>query len=211
MDPIIGIMLQGSLVTLKLFGLTLLLSLPLGFLLALGRISKFKPLSFIVWIYTWLLRGTPLLLQLLFVYFGLGIMGVVIRDRFIAALIAFVLNYSAYFAEIFRGGILSIERGQYEAADVLGMSYSMTVRRIVLPQVFRRVLPPVGNEVITLIKDTSLVYVLGIQDMMRVADTAATVRLSIVPYLYAGAIYLVFTFLLTQLVSFLEKKFSYYE
>lgn len=211
MDPTIGFMLEGSLITLKLFGLTLLLSLPIGFLLSLGRISKFKPLSFIVWIYTWLLRGTPLLLQLLFIYFGLAILGVTISDRFIAALIAFVLNYSAYFAEIFRGGILSIEKGQYEAADVLGMSYGQTVRRIVLPQVFRRVLPPVGNEVINLIKDTSLVYVLGIMDLMRVADTAATTRLSITPYLYAGAMYLILTLILTQVISLLEKKFSYYE
>ena len=211
LDTLLLTMLQGSGVTLSLFAITLTVALPLGFLLSLGRLSKFKPLSGFIWFYTWVMRGTPLMLQILFIYFGLDFLGIKITDRFLAAVIAFVLNYAAYFAEIFRGGIQSIGRGQYEASDMLGMSYGQTMMRIVLPQAFRRVLPPISNEVITLIKDTALVYVIGLQDLMKVVDGRAITTLDPTPYLFAAVFYLFFTFVLTLGLSALEKRFAYYE
>lgn len=211
LDTLLLTMAQGSGITLSLFGITLVFSLSFGFLLSLGRLSKFKPLSGVIWLYTWVMRGTPLMLQILFIYFGLDFMGIKITDRFLAAVIAFVLNYSAYFAEIFRGGIQSIGRGQYEASEMLGMSHSQTMMRIVLPQAFRRVLPPISNEVITLIKDTALVYVIGLQDLMKVADGRAITTLNPTPYLFAAIFYLFFTFILTLVLNALEKKFAYYE
>jgi polar amino acid transport system permease protein len=211
MDNLIADMLQGSGITLSLFAITLALSLPIGFLLSLGRLSKFKPLSWLIWLYTWALRGTPLMLQILFIYFGLDLIGITIQDRFLAAVIAFVLNYSAYFCEIFRGGIQSIGRGQYEASEMLGLSYPQTMLRIVLPQAFRRVLPPISNEVITLIKDTALVYVIALQDVMRMAYGVAVKSLTITPFLFAAVFYLLMTFVLTVLLNRLEKRFAYYE
>ena len=161
---IIGPLAEGSLVTLKLFFITLSLALPLGLALALIRISNNRAASLAVNGYIWLMRGTPLMLQLLFVYYALPFLPVVgIRlPDFPAAILAFTLNYAAYFAEIFRAGIQSIDRGQYEGARVLGFSYSQTMRRIVLPQVVKRILPPMSNETITLVKDTSLIYVLAL-------------------------------------------------
>jgi len=211
MDNLLADMLQGSGITLSLFAITLALSLPIGFLLSLGRLSKFKPLSWLIWLYTWVLRGTPLMLQILFIYFGLDLIGITIQDRFLAAVIAFVLNYSAYFCEIFRGGIQSIGRGQYEASEMLGLSYPQTMLRIVLPQAFRRVLPPISNEVITLIKDTALVYVIALQDVMRMAYGVAVKSLTITPFLFAAVFYLLMTFVLTVLLNRLEKRFAYYE
>ena len=161
MDYVISIlpqMWEGTLETIRLFAITIVLSIPLGVLLALGRVSGFKALRDIIGVYVWLLRGTPLMLQLLFVYYGLPfIPGIGVRlDDFPAAVFAFVLNYAAYFCEIFRAGIQAVPKGQYEAAHTLGMNYVQTMRRIVLPQVFRLILPPVSNETITLVKDTSL-------------------------------------------------------
>lgn len=153
---ILGPLLAGTAVTLQVFLLTLLLSVPLGLVLALLRVSHFRLASSIVNGYIWLMRGTPLMLQMLFIYFALPfvpVIGVRLPD-FPAAIVAFVLNYAAYFAEIFRAGIQSIERGQYEAARVLGLTYGQTMRRIVLPQVVKRILPPMSNETITLVKDT---------------------------------------------------------
>jgi polar amino acid transport system permease protein len=210
MENLISNMLGGSGVTLSLFAITLVLSLPLGFLLALARISKFKPLSGFIWFYTWIMRGTPLMLQIFFIYFGLDLIGISIRDRFLAAAIAFVLNYAAYFCEIFRGGILSISRGQYEASEMLGLSYPQTMLRVVLPQVFRVVLPPVSNEVITLIKDTSLAYVIGLQDILRIAQGVSIKSLSILPYVYAIVFYLFMTFIFTVILNRLEKRFANY-
>ena len=154
---------QGALVTLKLFVITLALAVPLGLGLALARLSPWAPLSTAVNGYIWLMRGTPLMLQMLFIYFALPfvpVIGVRLPD-FPAAVAAFALNYAAYFAEIFRAGIQSVDRGQYEAAKVLGMNYRQTMRRIVLPQMVRNILPPMSNETITLVKDTSLIYVLA--------------------------------------------------
>ena len=163
-------MLEGSQVTLEIFCVTLLLALPLGMLAALGRLSGIRPLSRLIELYIWLMRGTPLMLQLLFVYFALPMVGVRLPDL-AAALLAFTLNYAAYFAEIFRSGIGAVPKGQYEAARTLGMGYVLTMRRITLPQVFRIVLPPISNETINLVKDTSLVYILAMNDLLRVART----------------------------------------
>lgn len=157
MDYVIRIipqMFEGSIVTAQIFFCTIILSLPLGLILSLGRVSRFKVLQSIIAFYVWIMRGTPLMLQLLFFYFALPAVGVRFDD-FTAAMIAFVLNYAAYFCEIFRSGIQAIPKGQYEAAHTLGMNYVQTMRRIIMPQVFRIILPPVSNETITLVKDTS--------------------------------------------------------
>ncbi|HZK44082.1 MAG TPA: amino acid ABC transporter permease [Syntrophomonadaceae bacterium] len=202
-------MLKGTSVTLQLFFLTLIITLPLGVILALARLTKFKPLNLFMQLYVWVFRGTPLLLQLFFVYFGLGILGLKI-DRFSAAVLAFVLNYAAYYAEIFRAGIQSIDRGQYEAADVLGLTRVQTMTKIVLPQVFRRVLPPVSNEVINLIKDTALVYAIGMSELLRVAKTAAVRDFSFIPFLVAAVFYLAMTGVVQQFFKWLEAKTNFY-
>ena len=159
------LMLEGTQVTLQIFFITLIASLPLGLLAALGRISEIKPLSRFMEFYIWLMRGTPLMLQLLFVYFALPMVGIMLPD-IAAALLAFTLNYAAYFAEIFRAGIQSISRGQYEAAKTLGLTHTQTMQRIVIPQMIRHVLPPVSNETINLVKDTSLIYILAMNDLL---------------------------------------------
>lgn len=210
---IIGPMLEGTVVTLQMFFITLVLSLPLGLLLALARISRFKAVSGTVGVYIWLMRGTPLMLQLLFVYYGLPFIpyiGIKLPD-FPAALVAFTLNYAAYFAEIFRAGIQSIERGQYEGAKVLGMSYVQTMRRIVLPQVIKRVLPPISNETITLVKDTSLIYVLAMNDLLRTTRSIVQRDFDTTPFLVAAVFYLAMTFVLTWIFQKLENRYAVYD
>ncbi len=202
-------MLKGLTVTLKLFFLTLMLALPLGILMGMARISKFKPLKWFMEFYVWLFRGTPLLLQLLFMYFGLMTIGILLEREF-AAYLAFVLNYSAYLAEIFRAGIQSIDRGQYEAADVLGLNRFQTMKNIVLPQVFKRVLPPIGNEVINLVKDTALIYVLAISELSRVARTHVMRDDTFVPFIIAAIFYLIMTGTVQQFFKWLESRFDYY-
>ncbi len=202
-------MLKGLTVTLKLFFLTLMLALPLGILMGMARISKFKPLKWFMEFYVWLFRGTPLLLQLLFMYFGLMTLGILL-EREVAAYLAFVLNYSAYLAEIFRAGIQSIDRGQYEAADVLGLNRFQTMKNIVLPQVFKRVLPPIGNEVINLVKDTALIYVLAISELSRVARTHVMRDDTFVPFIIAAIFYLIMTGTVQQFFKWLESRFDYY-
>jgi len=202
-------MLKGLTVTLKLFFLTLMLALPLGILMGMARISKFKPLKWFMEFYVWLFRGTPLLLQLLFMYFGLMTLGILLEREF-AAYLAFVLNYSAYLAEIFRAGIQSIARGQYEAADVLGLNRFQTMKNIVMPQVFKRVLPPIGNEVINLVKDTALIYVLAISELSRVARTHVMRDDTFVPFIIAAIFYLIMTGTVQQFFKWLESRFDYY-
>lgn len=202
-------MLEGTAITLKLFFLTLIMVLPLGVLMALARLSKFKPLNVFTQFYIWVFRGTPLLLQLLFIYFGLGTIGIMI-DRFAAALLAFVLNYTAYLAEVYRSGIQSIDRGQFEAADVLGLNRWQTMTRIILPQMIKRVLPPISNEVINLIKDTSLIYAIGISELLRVAKIAAVRDAIFVPFIVAAVFYLVMTAVIQQTFKWLENRYSYY-
>lgn len=209
----LGPMMEGAAVTLQMFFITLVLSLPLGLLLALARLSKYKPVSFLVEIYIWLMRGTPLMLQLLFVYYALPLIpyvGIRLPD-FPAAVVAFVLNYAAYFAEIFRAGIQSIERGQYEAGKALGMNYVQTMKRIILPQMIKRVLPPVSNETITLVKDTSLIYVLAMNDLLRTARTIVQRDFDMTPFFIAAVFYLAMTLALTWIFNKLEQRYAAYD
>jgi polar amino acid transport system permease protein len=201
---------KGSVVTLELFFVTIIFSIPLGLLVAYAKVSGPKILKFIVNFYIWLMRGTPLLLQLIFIFFGLPVLGVRF-ERFQAAEIAFILNYAAYFAEIFRSGIQSIDRGQYEGADVLGMTYWQTMRRIIFPQMLKRVIPPVSNEVITLVKDTSLIYIIGLKELSKVAEDIVVTDFNIAAFGVAAAFYLVMTLALTQVFKWMEKRYSYYE
>lgn len=210
---IIGPLLDGTVVTLQMFFSTIVLSLPLGMLLALARLSRFQGLRDAVGVYIWLLRGTPLMLQLLFVYFGLPFVPYIgVRlDDFPAAIVAFVLNYAAYFAEIFRAGIQSIDRGQYEASKALGMNYVQTMRRIILPQVIKRVLPPISNETITLVKDTSLIYVLAMNDLLRTTRSIVQRDFNTTPFIVAAVVYLLMTLVLTWLFEKLERRYAVYD
>ncbi|MFA9441575.1 amino acid ABC transporter permease [Uliginosibacterium sp. sgz301328] len=210
---ILGPLIEGAGVTLKMFFVTLALSVPLGLALALIRISRSRTASTLVNGYIWLMRGTPLMLQMLFIYFALPfvpIIGIRLPD-FPAAIVAFSLNYAAYFAEIFRAGIQSIDRGQYEAAKVLGLSYGQTMRRIILPQMTRRILPPFSNETITLVKDTSLIYVLAMNDLLRAARGIVQRDFTTSPFLVAAVFYLAMTLVLTIGFQRLEKKYAVHD
>lgn len=213
MMNLLNLLLVGCGETLKLFALTLLFSMPLGLVVAGLRMAKFRPLRFVAELYILLLRGTPLMLQLFFVYFGTSLMipGFSWDNRMKAAIVALVLNYSAYFAEIYRGGIESVPHGQREAGQVLGFTKAQTFRMIVLPQVFKRILPPLSNEVITLVKDTALVQVIGVGELMRVAKEQAAQKVSVIPYLAAAIFYLAINYAVTALFAGLEKKLSYYK
>lgn len=213
MENILGtalLMLEGAQITLEIFCVTLLLSLPLGLAVALCRISNLGPLRHLMEFYIWIMRGTPLMLQLLFVYFALPMIGIRLPD-IAAALLAFTLNYAAYFAEIFRAGIQSIGRGQYEAAKSLGMTYTQTMRRIIVPQMIRHVLPPVSNETINLVKDTSLIYILAMNDLLRVARTIVQREFDMTPFFVAAVFYLAMTFVLTWGFKKLEAYYGKYE
>ena len=201
-------LIEGAGVTLGLFVVTLALSLPLGLALARARLSRWGALRHAVSGFIWLMRGTPLMLQLLFVYYALPfvpVIGVRLPD-YPAAVVAFTLNYAAYFAEILRAGIQSIDRGQYEGAKALGMSYPQTMRRIVMPQVWRNTLPPLANETITLVKDTSLIYVLALNDLLRAARGIVQRDFSITPFVVAAAFYLLMTLVLTWIFQRLERR-----
>ncbi|MGT2757257.1 ABC transporter permease subunit [Streptococcus ovuberis] len=202
-------LLRGATTTLYIFVLVLVLSIPLGILVAFLMQIKFKPLRWFLDSYVLIMRGTPLLLQLIFFYYVLPSVGIVF-DRMPAVIIAFTLNYAAYFSEIFRGGIEAIPSGQYEAAKVLKLSHVQTVRYIVLPQVVKIVLPSIFNEIITLVKDTALVYALGVGDLLLASRTAANRDASLAPMFIAGAIYLLMIGLVTLISKQVEKKFDYY-
>ena len=202
-------LLNGASMTLQVFALVLIFSIPLGIVIAFALQVHWKPLHHLINLYIRVMRGTPLLLQLIFIYYVLPSIGIRL-DRLPAAVIAFVLNYAAYFAEIFRGGIETIPRGQYEAAKVLKFSSFDTVRYIILPQVTKIVLPSVFNEIMSLVKDTSLVYALGISDLILASRTATNRDASLVPMFLAGAIYLIMIGLVTIVAKKLEKKYSYY-
>lgn len=201
--------LTGLSMTLKVFIITIILSIPLGIITAIGRLSKIKIISRGTELYIWIMRGTPLLLQIVFIYFGLPIIDVKF-DRFVAIIIAFVLNYGAYFGEIFRGGISSINQGQYEGAEVLGLSKVNTFFRIIFPQAIKRIIPAVSNEIITLVKDTSLVYIVGLDELLRVAKIASNREASLIPLLLAGIIYLIIIGILTKILRSVEEKYNYY-
>ena len=183
----------------------------MGLPVALGSMSKIKPIRWLSRVYVWLFRGTPLILQLYFFYFFIPIATGVKLDSFPTAAITFVLNYAAYLSEIYRAGIQSIDRGQYEAAQSLGLSPRRTMFGIIIPQTIKRVLPPVSNEAITLVKDTALVSVIGVADLMKNSRGAVNRDVDAMAYLIAALIYLAFTFLLTLLVTRLERKFSQHE
>ncbi len=203
-------LLDGFKTTLSLFGLTLLFALPLGLLIAFGSMSRFSILSYITKVFVWIIRGTPLMLQILIVFFGPGLVtGRPLLGRFAAALVTFVINYSCYFSEIYRGGIESISHGQYEAGQVLGMTKSQIFFKVVLLQVVKRIVPPMSNEIITLVKDTSLVRVITVIEIIKVADKFASNGL-IWPLFYTGVFYLAFCGLLTLLFGYIEKKMSYF-
>ncbi len=196
---------------ITLFLYTLLLAIPLGLILTFGSTSKFKPLAFIIRMFVWIIRGTPLLLQLYIVMYVPGLVfDIKIRERMIAALIAFVINYAAYFSEIYRGGIESMPRGQYEAAQVLGMTKAQVFFKVILMQVIKRIIPPMSNEIITLVKDTSLARIISLVEIMRTAQDYAKTGL-IWPLFYTGAYFLIFNGVLSFLLRKVEKKFDYYK
>lgn len=202
---------NGFLTTLQLFGMTLLFALPLGLIICFGSMSKFKPLKWLIRTFVWIIRGTPLLLQLIIVYYGPGLLfGLGLLPRFSAALIAFVINYACYFSEIYRGGIESISKGQYEAGQVLGMTKSQIFFKIVLLQVVKRIVPPMSNEIITLVKDTSLARIIAVYEVIWSAQVYIKMEGLIWPLFYTGAFYLAFSGLLTLLFNFIEKKLSYF-
>ncbi len=207
------ILAQGLGVTVKLFLVVIILSIPIGLLAAFCSNTRIKPLNWLIRGYVFIMRGTPLMLQLLFFYFGLpfipGIGPYLTMDRFPAACVAFVLNYGAYFCEIFRGGIKSVEQGQYEAAQVLGLSRMQTVFRIVLPQMIKVTLPAICNETVTLVKDTALVTTLGLEDLMHLTKAQVSSLANVAPYGIAAVIYLVFILGLSNLFSRIETKTNY--
>ena len=202
----------GFQVTLSLFFIVIILSVPGGLLLALLRLSTNRVVTTIVDAYVYVMRGTPLMLQILLIYYGLPFMidGFELTDM-TAAVLSFVLNYIAYLCEIFRSGIQSIPKGQYEGAKVLGFTYVQTMYKIILPQVIKRVLPPLANETITLLKDTSLVYVLAMNDILRITRSIVQRDFDITAFIVAGVFYLAMTFVLTKLYQYLERRMAIYE
>ncbi len=208
-----GILGNGFLLTIQIFVITLVGSLPLGVVVALARMSKFKPLSWIAQLYISILRGTPLMLQLMAIMFGpYYLFGMQLGSdwKYAACAIGFILNYAAYFAEIYRSGIQSIPRGQYEAAEVLGYSRAQTFFKIVLPQVIKRIMPAMGNEIITLVKDTSLAFVLGMMEMFTQAKAIAASQVSMLPYAVAALFYWIFCLIVEAIMNRVEKKLDYY-
>ena len=204
-------MLEGSVTTVQVFVLTLVISLPLGLPIALGSNSRFKPLSFLCKIYVWIFRGTPLMLQLWFFYFFFPFNFGITFDALTTAVLTYVLNYAAYFAEIYRGGINSIDRGQYEAAHALGLSKRQTTIDIILPQTMKAILPPTVNETVNLVKDTALVSSLPVIELMKATNSAVNRMSDMTPFFFAAAIYLIMTFVLTIIAGRIEKYFSRYD
>ena len=206
---LIGQLLSGSVISLEVFFLTLIMSLPLGFLVSLGRMSKVKGVRVLVDTYIQIMRGTPLLLQLLFFYFAPFYIFNASLPRFASAILAFVLNYAAYFGEIYRSGLQALDVGQKEAAKVLGFSKSYTFFHIVLPQVVKNVLPSVGNEVVTLVKDTALASTIGVVELFRLAQTASSREFSTMPIFIAGVFYFIMNYLVSRVFDILESKMKY--
>ena len=206
-------LLRGFGNTCALFALTLIFALPLGLIISFGTMSKFKPLSLVTKIFVWIVRGIPLMLQVFIVFYVPGFFGItiLIRQRFLSATIAFVINYACYFSEIFRAGIEAVPHGQTEAGLVLGMTRWQIFTRVTLQQVFKRIIPPMGNEIITLVKDTALARVISVIDIIKEAEHFAATDGIIWPLLYTAVFYLIFVGVLTLLFGYLEKKQSYYK
>lgn len=202
--------LDGLKMTLEIFIMTLVISIPLGIFVAVMRTSKSLILSKLSGFYILIMRGTPLLLQITVIFFGLPLVGITF-DRFPAAIIAFSLNYAAYFGEIFRAGIQSIDEGQLEGAEVLGMTKKDTFFRIILPQAFKTVLPPVANEITTLVKDTSLVYIVGLDELLKIGKIASNRDVSLLPLIIVGVVYLIIIGILSECLKRIEKKYDYYK
>lgn len=207
---ILPFILSGLKLTAKVYFATLIFALPLGLLAAIGKVSGPIFLKKLLFLYTWIWRGTPLLLQLFFVFFGFPVIGIRFSP-FTAAIITYVLNLGAYLTEIFRGGIESIDRGQYEAAKALGMTYYETMRRIIIPQTVRRVLPPTCSEAVNLVKDTALLAVLGMPDLLRISNQIFTRDADITSFIIAFMLYLIISSVLVKLFGDLEKRYSIYE
>ena len=208
-----GMLGQGFLVSLQIFAFTLVGSLPLGMLVAFARMSKFRPLALLARAYISIMRGTPLMLQMFAIYFmPYYVFGISLTtdSKWHATIVAFIINYAAYFAEIYRSGIQSIPRGQYEAAEVLGYSSAQTFCRIVLPQVVKRIMPSITNEVITLVKDTSLAFSIGVIEMFSVAKQLVASQVSMMPFVIAAAFYWVFNLVIDMLAGRLERRLDYY-
>ena len=221
-------LLEGFGATLKIFALTLLFSLPLGLIISFGSMSRFRPLKWLVRVFVWIIRGTPLMLQLIAIYYVPGLVGVWaqklgytnffinylagwnVPDRFFAVMVAFVINYSCYFSEIYRGGIESMSHGQYEAGQVLGMTKTQVFFKVILFQVIKKIVPPMSNEIMTLVKDTSLARVIAVYEIIWSAQVFIKRGGLIWPLFYTGVFYLLFCGLLTVLFSFIEKKMNYY-
>ncbi|MBP3372903.1 MAG: amino acid ABC transporter permease [Clostridia bacterium] len=207
-----GRLLEGFGLTCWIFLITLVCSIPLGLIITFGSMSKFKPLRWLMRTFVWIIRGTPLLLQVIIVFYGPGLMfGMNGVGRMPAVLVAFIINYSAYFSEIFRGGIESIPKGQYEAGQVLGMTKRQIFFKVVLLQVVKRIVTPMGNEIITLVKDTSLARIIAVKEIIMVAQEYISAKALIWPLFYSGAFYLVFCGVLTILLNFAERKLSYFK
>lgn len=202
--------LQGAVISIKIYVITIIFAIPLGMLCAMGKLTKITPLKWLLEIYTWVFRGTPLLLQLFFTYFGLRILLGIELSKEMAAYLTFIINYAAYFTEIFRAGIQSIDKGQYEAAKALGMNYRMTMKRIIIPQAIKVILPPTGNEAVTLIKDTALVSVIALADILRNAKSVVSRTASVEGYFVAAVLYLLMTFVIIKIFKHIEKRFAYY-
>ena len=206
--------LSGAfLLNCELFALTLLFALPLGLVVAFGSMSRCKPLSGAVKTFVWVIRGTPLMLQMFAIYFApYYVFGISLTpdSKWTACVVAFIINYAGYFAEIYRSGLQSIPRGQYEAAEVLGYSRVQTFLYIVMPQVAKRILPAMGNEIITLVKDTSLAFAIGVGEMFSTAKALVASQVSMVPFAIAALIYWVFNFVVEMLLGAAEKKLDYY-
>ena len=205
-------LLKGFGTTFNIFIVTLLFSLPLGLLITFGTMSKFKPIKWLFKTFVWIIRGTPLMLQVIVIFYGPGLLfDADALPRLTAVLIAFVINYSAYFSEIYRAGIESISQGQYEAGQVLGLTKTQVFFKVVLFQVIKRIVPPMGNEIITLVKDTSLARIIAVEEIIMVAQRYISASALIWPLFYTGAFYLVFCGILTLLFGYIEKKLNYYK
>ncbi|MBR5932486.1 MAG: amino acid ABC transporter permease [Treponema sp.] len=205
------VFIKSTGVSAAVFFLTLIFAIPLAVIICSGRLSKFKPLSVLTNWFLLIIRGTPLMLQLIFVYFAPAYIFKTSLDRFTASIIAMVINYACYFAEIYRGGIQSIPQGQYEAAKVLGFTKIQTFFKIVVPQVIKKIIPPMGNEVITLVKDTALVQVIGVAELFHAAQTQSGRLVSVGPLFFAGVIYFIMNYIVSKTFDFVEKKLDYYK
>lgn len=204
-------LLEGLGVTLKIFSLTLIMALPLGLIISLGSMSKFKVVKYPIKTLIWIIRGTPLMLQLIVFGLGPGLLGIRGMNMFLAVIIAFVLNYACYFAEIFRGGIESIPKGQYEAGAVLGLTKTQVFFKIILLQVIKRIIPPMGNEFLTLVKDTSLANTIMIYEITWNAKRMMNSEHILWPLFYSGVFYLALCGILTLVFNYIEKKLDYYK